>query len=111
MKPNLPNKFKTPENYFVDLELEILAKTSNENEPKIIPLFQRNVFKIAMSVAASVLLITGFLFLNSGSNVTEQEKIQAKELVYDLYFEEINETDFEFDEEPILVEYVGLSNP
>lgn len=111
MKPNLPDKFKTPENYFDDLELNILSQTSEKNNRKVISIFQRNSFKIAMSVAASVVLILGFFFLNPGESISEQEKHQAQELVYEIYFEEIDEDEFEFDEQSILVEYVGLSNP
>lgn len=111
MKPILPNKFKTPENYFDDLALDILSQTTEKNKSKIIPLHQRNSFKIAMSVAASVLIIFMLMFFNSGNSITEQEKTQVQELVYEIYFEEIDEDEFEFDEQPILVEYVGLSNP
>ena len=111
MKPTLPNKFKTPENYFDNLEKDILAQTIEVNASKVIPLYRQNAFKVAMSIAASVLLIVGIWFFNQPVTVTQEDQDFAQELVYDIYFEDEHNQDFVLEQESVLVEYVGLSNP
>ena len=112
MRPSLPhNKFNTPENYFEDLENRILAETIEANTAKIIPMYQKNWFKVAVSTAAAVLLIVGFWFMNQSPNVSAEDQMYAQETVYEVYFEDDIDEEYFLVEEPILVEFVGLSNP
>ncbi|MDG4945892.1 hypothetical protein NMK71_05655 [Weeksellaceae bacterium KMM 9713] len=112
MKPSLPhNKFKTPENYFEDLENKILAETIEANSTKVIPIYQKNWFKVAVSTAAAVLLIVGFWFMSQSPNVSAEDQIYAQETVYEVYFEDDLDETYILEEEPVLVEFVGLSNP
>ncbi len=112
MRPSLPhNKFKTPENYFEDLENRILAETMEVNTTKIIPMYQKKWFKMAVSTAAAVLLLVGFWFMNQSPNVSAEDHIYAQETVYEVYFEADLDEEYLLVEEPILAEFVGLSNP
>ena len=112
MRPSLPhNKFKTPENYFEDLKNKILAETIEANFTKVIPIYQKNWFKIAVSTAAAVLLIVGFWFMSQSPKVSAEDQIYAQETVYEVYFEDDLNEEYLLDEEPVLVEFVGLSNP
>ena len=111
MKSSIQNKFKTPENYFDDLEKDILAKTTIGGSAKVIPLYRSNAFKIAMSMAAAFLLIVGLWFFNPSTTVQPQDQEQVQSLVYDIYFEDVDREEFVFEDEPILAEYVGISNP
>lgn len=112
MRPSLPhNKFNTPENYFEDLENKILAETVEINTSKIIPIYQKKWFKVAVSTAAAVLLIVGFWFMNQSPNVSAEDEIFAQETVYEVYFEDDLNEEYLLDEEPVLVEFVGLSKP
>lgn len=112
MKPSFPHKFNTPDGYFEDMEQKILDQTLDATTAKVVPLFQKRVFKVAMSAAAAVILLVGFWFFNSSSDVvTPEDQIDAQELVYEVYFEDDVNEEYILEEEPVLVEYVGLTNP
>ncbi len=52
--------FVTPESYFEDLEGRILKKVPEQ--AKVIPMYQRGIYRISLAIAASLLLVS-LLFL------------------------------------------------
>lgn len=50
--------FETPENYFSNVEKEILSKISAQNKPKVIPFYRKKVVWFAAASIAFVIAIT-----------------------------------------------------
>lgn len=59
------NGFKIPDGYFENFESKIMNQIENE-EPKVISIFRRQYFYVA-SIAATILVVIGFLFTNNNN--------------------------------------------
>lgn len=59
------NGFKIPDGYFENFESKIMNQIENE-EPKVISIFRRKYFYVA-SIAATILVVIGFLFTNNNN--------------------------------------------
>lgn len=59
------NGFKIPDGYFENFENKIMNQIENE-EPKVISIFRRKYFYVA-SIAATILVVIGFLFTNNNN--------------------------------------------
>ena len=103
MKTDLQHKFKVPEGYFDRMEQEILAKTTETTaKAKIIPLYKQKVFQVAASVAALlVMFFAGWQLMTE--NISPEDEYAAKEIIYDVYFEEDENDQFAFDEDEVLL--------
>lgn len=74
--------FKVPAGYFSDLEEQILKKVNEE--PKVIPLFKKEYFVYAASIAAIIIILAGSLFLKPTSeNSWETLELSALESYID----------------------------
>lgn len=74
--------FKVPAGYFSDLEENILKKV--KEEPKVIPLFKKEYFVYAASIAAIIIILAGSLFLKPTSeNSWETLELSALESYID----------------------------
>lgn len=108
MKKNVQNKFNVPDGFFDQMEKDILAKTVDEQpqKAKVVPFYQKSIFKVAMSLAASIILIFGILQLFSNQNTATQETEFAEDILYDVYFDETSSDNFTLDSESIYSDYV-----
>lgn len=84
---NAEASFKVPENYFEKLNSSILSKTVNKvNSPKVLRLWQTNLFKYAS--AACFILLTAFgLYINQQSTPSQQTasiEVVNENLLYDI---------------------------
>ncbi len=79
--------FKVPENYFEELEQNILAQTvdAKKEKVKVIPLKNKRfyLFSSVVGVAASLLLLIGVFFNSSKQTaITENDIITAENSIY-----------------------------
>lgn len=61
----IKNGFIIPDGYFENFENKIMKQIENE-EPKVISIFRRKYFYVA-SIAATILVVIGFLFTNNNN--------------------------------------------
>ena len=61
----IKNGFIIPDGYFENFENKIMNQIENE-EPKVISIFRRKYFYVA-SIAATILVVIGFLFTNNNN--------------------------------------------
>ena len=110
MKSDLSHKFKVPNGYFDQMEKEILAKTTGvTSQVKIVPFYQKRIFQYAASIAA-LLIITFAVWMTGSSDntITPQDEIAAKEVIYDVYFDdEITSDEFTFEDEVLYADFIS----
>ncbi|MEO8935110.1 MAG: hypothetical protein ABI295_12465, partial [Xanthomarina sp.] len=82
--------FETPENYFESLEDRIISQVSNEHEPKVISLFtKRNIIAVS-SVAATIVLLFNLNFFTKDFSFSSIENEVLENYVSNQEFEEFN---------------------
>ncbi|MEP5340404.1 MAG: hypothetical protein ABJL44_06005 [Algibacter sp.] len=97
--------FKAPEDYFNTLERKILDKISENDNPKVIPLFSKKNLIYISSIAAAVLLLFNLsifekeltwddLDINTVENYIINENIGTYDIASLLINEELKEEDF-----------------
>ncbi|MCB9203135.1 MAG: hypothetical protein H6604_08835 [Flavobacteriales bacterium] len=77
------NSFKTPNNYFNDLETKILNQTVHTKKERTI-FSLKKVFPYG--IAASVLLVASVFWFQQNETIQEQKKEQVSEVLYETYF-------------------------
>jgi len=106
---NLSKKspFLTPSSYFDSLEDKILEKVVSEKEqPKVISLFQNNVFKYVASIAAIGIILFS-VFNIPGEETLDFSSIESSQISYYVEQGYISLSDFELES---LISEQALSN-
>ena len=88
---NKKEVFKVPENYFVELEKNILKKTiESEEETRrfILKKKQIHLFSSVAGIAASLLLLFGIFYQTSNTKLTEDDIVSAENSLYNTLLEE-----------------------
>ncbi|MDO5654562.1 MAG: hypothetical protein Q4G27_00310 [Flavobacteriaceae bacterium] len=106
MKKDLSNKFKIPQDYFDQMESEILAKTGiSTQSTKIIPFYSKPIFQAAASLLIVLMTGLGIWQLNK-VEINPQDETFAKEVIYDVYFNDQPNHEFDLEEDVILAEFI-----
>lgn len=81
------NVFRVPEGYFASVEEKVNSRLGKEATTKVIPLYQRNLFKVAV---AAMLVVGVFMFLPQ-EKIIDQPQI-SEDLMLDYLYEEQDAT-------------------
>lgn len=80
-----------PDEYFNDFEAKLRIRLDKEGSVKVIPLFERPLIKVAVAIAA--MLVVYFSFFHAPTNSTNFQKLETSSI--DSYLSEISFTNDE----------------
>ncbi|WP_228851137.1 hypothetical protein [Aegicerativicinus sediminis] len=80
--------FTVPKDYFSSFEKNLQSAMADKVEPRVIPIFERPIIKVAMAIAA--ILVVYFSFFNSPTTSTNFQKLETSSI--DNYLSDISFT-------------------